>query len=141
MVRTWGTSFKYFVYPSRMDNDIVNFYNRMCIVPSQIFTNHGDLKSLMFLNHSPWLVMWFEALESIYQMWCYQILVIKFTICCITKNCSCFDCLLMHDCLVPNVMLMLVIIICHMYKFMIKITIWAIVWLLTLLISTVTPFF
>jgi hypothetical protein len=37
-----------------------------CVMSSLVSTNLGVFKSFVSLNHSPWLVMWFEALESTY---------------------------------------------------------------------------
>jgi hypothetical protein len=37
-----------------------------CVVSSPVSTNPGVFKPFMSLNHSPWLIMWFEALESTY---------------------------------------------------------------------------
>jgi hypothetical protein len=37
-----------------------------CVVSSPVSTNLGVFKSLMSQNHSPWLVMWFEALKITY---------------------------------------------------------------------------
>ncbi len=67
MVGTWSTSFKYFVCPSYMDNGTLLICVMGCVVSSLVCTNLGVFKSLVSLNHSPWLIMWFEALESTHQ--------------------------------------------------------------------------
>jgi hypothetical protein len=38
-----------------------------CVLSSLVSTNPGVFKSLVFLNHFPWLVMCFENQESTYQ--------------------------------------------------------------------------
>jgi hypothetical protein len=35
-----------------------------CVVSSPVSTNPSVFKSFVFLNHSPWLFMWFEARGS-----------------------------------------------------------------------------
>ncbi len=66
MFGTWSTSFKYFVCPSCMDNGASLICVMGCVMSSLVSTNLGVFKSFVSLNHSPWLVMWFEALESTY---------------------------------------------------------------------------
>ncbi len=66
MVGTWNTSFKYFVYPSCMDNGTLPICGMGCVMSSPISTNPSLFKSFVSLNHSPWLVIWFKAPESTY---------------------------------------------------------------------------
>ncbi len=89
MVGTWSTFLKYFVCPSCMDNDTLPICVMGCVVSSPVSTNHGVFKSFVSLNHSPWLVMWFEAPESTYQTLLSNTPpVIEFVMCCITNICS-----------------------------------------------------
>jgi hypothetical protein len=67
MVRTWSTFFKYFVYPSCMDNGTLPIYVMGCVVSSPVSINPNVFKFFVSLNHFPWLIMWFEALKSTYQ--------------------------------------------------------------------------
>jgi len=92
MVGTWSTSFKYFVCPSCMDNGTLIIYVTGCVVSSPVSTNPSVFKSFVSLNHSPWLVIWFEALESTYQTLLSNTPpIIEFAMCCITKSCSSLD--------------------------------------------------
>ncbi len=87
MVKTWSTSFKYFVYPSCMDNGTLIICVIGCVISSLVSTNPSVFKSLVSLNHSPWLVMWFETPESTYQILLYYIILIEFAMCCIINSC------------------------------------------------------
>jgi hypothetical protein len=58
-------------------------------VSSPISINPGVFKSFVFLNHFPWLVMWFQAPESTYQTLLSDTpLIIEFAMSYITNNCS-----------------------------------------------------
>ncbi len=89
MVGTWNTSFKYFVCPSCMDNGTLPVCVMGCVMSSPVSTNPGVFKSLKSLNHSPWLIMWFEAPKSTYHTLLFNTpLIIEFSMYYITNNFS-----------------------------------------------------
>jgi len=84
MVKTWNTSFKYFVCPFCMDNGTLPICVMGCVMSSPVSTNPSVFKSLMPLNHSPWLVMWFETLYP-HAKHCYLIPFLSLDLSCATS--------------------------------------------------------
>jgi hypothetical protein len=57
MVGTWSTSFKYYVCMSCIDNGTLPICVMECVVSTLVSKNLSVFKSLVSLNHPPWLIM------------------------------------------------------------------------------------
>jgi hypothetical protein len=55
-----------------------------CVMSSPVSTNPSVFKSLMSLNHSPWLVMWLETLYP-HAKHCYLIPFLSLDLSCATS--------------------------------------------------------
>ncbi len=113
---------------------------------SPVSINLGAFKSLVSLNHYPWLVMWFEVPKSTYQTYSKHIWYnFSHWICHVLHHKELFITSIASWCIIPLLQLSIMCIMFplrtifyHVFRFPTIITVCVFIWLLTLMISNMT---